>query len=650
MKEYIESFNFSDECREDTINALFEEARSCNMRGEAEIKWKTREDFYKSFENARRRRELLTDGDNMYSDDGDTFKDITLTDAYIQCESQVEVNIPEPVFTGRDHDKDFEKAKQREYVVKYILEKNDLQSKNTANERSMIIYGDSFAKVYYDDSISYDDTNHGDIKVDFISVDDIYIDPCATDFDDAEYVCYTYFMHKRKAQRLFGSYFKKKKIDIEEIASETRSEMEALHRGNDELVSSNNEVMILEFWYRNDDGNIALSMLVNGHEFKHIDNYWERTGEQNKSFPFVQFYRIKDQNNFYNISELDVILPLVENASRILSRSLESDDMQGNDIILAEENALAEGEEITNEAGAIIYTKDGKINSVRRLGGMNNMQTKIPDIQFLQQEIQRTTRNYESNMGNDQSARTNTASGLAQLRADAATQTNKKGYDRLMAWKRLFQLIDWAALEFYDEDRHIFIGTPAYKRNQYRDRGMIMPQNLDPKMGDIYFTFNSDNIAQVRNRRMVGIDSYGMNQFEEERYYPLVDCTVNATSGIEQSKSFTVQTLQWVMQTPITIDNYKIAIEIIRTIGIPQSEMIIDQWLEMFEPEMIDGLTPDIMQYLTPQQMQQLRQNPQLIEMAKNLAAQKEAQAGMPTDKMTQAQTPPGVSGVNKFA
>lgn len=654
----VNKFDFSDECREQSINDLFLEAKNAPSRVFAGHKWKIMDDFYHSYAKTMREKMQVVDGYGGEFDDFlEEYKEaLNLTDPVIQVESQVEVSIPEPVFKGRDRDNDYKKAKIREYVVKYILANNDIKSKATVNERYMLKYGDSFAKVYYDESISYDNTNNGDIKIEFVPLDDVFVDPCATSLDDAEYICYCYFMHRRKAERLYGKDFKKKDIDLDDLSTETRTTIEELNRdaaSNPEAQM--NQVMILEFWYRDDEGDIALSLLVNGKEFRHIKKYWKNTGKQNKNFPFIHFYRIKDEKNFYNTSELELIMPLTQASNQILNRSLENMEYLNNDIIVCEEDALAENEEITNEAGAIINVKQGRINSLRRLGGLNALQNNMQSLDWLQSQIQRTTRNYDSNMGKE-SERVTTASGLAQLRADSATQTNKKGFDRLQAYKRLFQLIDWCALEFYDEDRYVFIGTPYYQADRTTfmnpEKQMPMQENYDAKNGDIFFKFNSNNMKEQRNVRIVGLKDDNSNQVEYEEYYPSVDCEVSATNGVEQSKSFTIDCLQYLMKEPITVDNYKVAIELVRELGIPQAEMIIDKWLETFEPSPIEGLDPQLQAALNPQQQQMIRQNPQLIAMAQAVANQQAMQGQIKQGAVPTPQAPrvSEVRGANKFA
>jgi hypothetical protein len=635
----LNAFDYRDSERENTIVALRSEAISA--RTLVEQKWRTLDRFYSAFRATVKRWNDLSDDESELS--AEMFGDycFQLTDPYIQIESQIDPTIPEPMFFGRDNKNDGEKAKQREYVVKYLLDKNDLEGKNTQNERTFRKFGDSFAKVYYRNDIAYDDSDLGDICVDFIDKDEIFPDPTADSIESCEYIDYIYYIHRRKAQRLWGKEFKKRSIDITEIGTETKSITKLTDNTEDSTASAQHDVQITEHWYRDDEGDIALSMLIGDKEFKHVEKYWKNTGSQNKSYPFVHFYRFKENGQFWGVSELEVILPLCEIVNHILNTALANWDRMGNDSILAEENALKDGEEITNLPGETIWVKDGKINSIRRLGGLNSIQNIIETLQYFQNEIQRTLRNYESNMGKEP-ARVTTASGLQQLRSDAMQQGNIKDYDRMQAWKRLFVLLDWTALEFYNDDRHIFIGTPQMRKrakfnNLAATAAPMADSNLDSLQGNIYFTFNSENVKQARNRRIVGIED-GINQVEQEYYYPGVDCKVKATNGIEKSKSFVIEVLQTVMGMQISPDNYKVAIKLIRELGIPQSEEIINEWLEVFEPEPIEGVPPEIQAQLNPTTLQMLRKNPVLLEKAKTLMAQQAP--GNPVSQVNPAQMP----------
>ena len=99
-------------------------------------------------------------------------------------------------------------------------------------------------------------------------------------------------------------------------------------------------------------------------------------------------------------------------------------------MIVAEEDALSDESEINNMPGGITYMKSGRVNAIKRLGGLRPFSQSIEDIQFIQSQIERTVRNYDTNQGRETSKVT-TASGLAQIRADQQQQSNMKNYDRM---------------------------------------------------------------------------------------------------------------------------------------------------------------------------------------------------------------------------
>lgn len=606
-------FDYSTrEARENTICALFAYAK--NSRATIEKRWAVFDSYY------NRIREKILSLNEKASKMGLEDAKFHLTDPFIHIESQINTVVPEPRFRGRDGNLDSSKAKQRQYVVKSIIYKNDIDSKNTQNERAMRLYGDSFMKCYYDANKEYNDEITGDICLDLINVDDLFPDPNANSLDECEYIDYVYYMHKRKAVRVWGDKLKKAGIDLDELGGDSR-DSQVVSDGMSSAIMPF-DVRITEHWYIDKEGDICCSMMLNDKEFHHIEKYWDKTKVQNKLFPFVQFYRLKSMAGFWNISEIEAIIPLCDIVDRMLNAALDNIDLMSNDVTVVEEDALAENCELTNEPGAVIKVKAGRVNAVKRLGGLNALKDMIGNIQYIQGEIQRTLRNYDSNTGKE-TARVTTASGLAQLRADASQQTGIKDYDRMQAWKRLFKLIDWTALEFYDDDRLIFIGTPNSNEIENSD----MSENLDPKQGNIFFRFNSKNVRKAKNERIEGINKGLIKVSNDGYYYPSIDCEINASDGIEKSKSFTIQVLQSLISTQITIDNYKIASKLIEELDIPQKDDIIDMWADIFEPKPIEGMdeqTQAFLSKLPPQQQALFRKRPDLLELAINNAFQQD--------------------------
>lgn len=585
----LETYNYSNKAaREKTVADLLASAKLA--RSKVEPLWKTYQAYWDGV------HKVVTDINEELNELG---SDLVVADPFTQIESQIDAILPEPIFRGRDNKTDSQKAEQRQYVVQSILYKNEVEDKLSANERCMRLFGDSFFKVYYDAHADFDGGNNaGDIVVERIDIEDFFPDPNAKTINDCEYVDYAYYLHFRKIERIWGKELKKAGLQAEDL------------RGTDTLHKVFNEVgadmvEVVEHWYKDNDGDIACSIQIDGKEVKFIEKYWQNTKSQNKNFPFVQFYTTKNLHGFWNISELKAILPYIDAADKLLQNAMLNMGFQANDQIVVEENALAEGEVITNEAGAQITVKDGKINSVRRLGGLNKLEEYRGDLQYLQNEIQKTCRNYDSNMGGDTTRQT-TASGLAMLRADAGTQADIKGAPRLHSFKRMVKLIDWSALEYYDDDRLIYIGTPSVETDR------TMTENLDKTRGDIFFQFNSEKIRQDK-ASLVGIDD-GVNEVEHDYYYPAVDVEVNASSGIKKSKSFTIQALQSILQTPITTQNYKIVIAIIKELELPQSTELIKDIKKQFEPKTTGNpQLDDFMGQMSQEQQAVLRNNPQLM-------------------------------------
>lgn len=600
-------FDYSDENREATVLALFTDAQ--NEREQYELWWRTFDNYYdgyhKKIENLNdimNEDELLRKYTNY----------VCLTDAFVQVESSIDPNVPECEFYGRDKNYDSDKAKQRKYVVDYVCSINDLKSQNTANERTLRKYGDAFWKVYWDNNETNGNTI-GDIKIARVNIDDIFPDPTAKELQKGEFVDYCYYIHREQAKRFFKEELKKKRLNVDEIPSDIKDTTETVSDTN--IEHRDIEIQVLEHWYKDSEGDICCSILLGNKEIKHIKKYWQNT--DCKLFPFVHYWRIRNERTFWNLSEIKAIIPLVNAADRILNNALDCMELMANDVWLVEEGALDENAEITNRPGETITYKKG-FNPPARGKGLNALKDYIADINFIQAQIERTLRNYDTNQGKEPT-RTTTASGLAQLRADAETQGKIKDYDRMQGFKRLFILIDWTGLEFYNDDRMIFIGVPEYENNA---QGM----NLDRKKGDVFFNYNSNNMRMQGNQIT---DENGIpvinkdGSVKYEYYYPKVDCDVHASSGIEKSKSFTVQVLQGLISTPITPENYKMVIRLLEELNIPQTDDITDELTERFEmPEFLQVLNQVITQ-MPKEQKGALNANPKLVfDIAGNLLNQ----------------------------
>lgn len=554
----------TEEGRVATAEWLFEQAK--NERTAVEDGWVRNEGYY-SFVHAAaaEMREAL-------EEQGINWTPAVVPDPFIQVESQLVPEVPQPEFHGRDDDADGEKARRREFAVRYIVEENRINDMNTSNERRLRKLGDAFWKAYWDETMPCGEQS-GNIRIKDVSPEDFYPDPTAgrEGLEACEYVDYVYTMHKLKFWRLYHDVLEKKGIALEDLLqTQYRVEDGLFEPVTSGTLARDDMVQILEHWYRNPRdtkeapaGAIGCTMQAGGVEIKWIPNYWEKTGRQCRLFPFIHYWCIRDETQFWNRSELDPILSLVDAADRQIAIGQLNDAMMANDIVLVEEGALADGSEFTNVPGAQVTVKQGRMGGVARLGGLNNGIQSVSAVNWFLDQIQRTSRNYDSNNGRE-TARVTTASGLLQLRGDAETQQKLKKADRDAGFCRLYELLDWLALEYFDDDRLLFIG--AKKKGE-------QPQSL---------TYNGDDFAR---RAGVRVDMLTAAVTDEGfDYYPRVDVTVTAGDGLSKNPATTVEVLDKLAASQITADNWELLAAELEYLDIPQKQEIIEGWRRRFAP------------------------------------------------------------------
>lgn len=556
----------SREARERTAADLFQKAR--HARASAERDWETYNDYYNFIHDA---------SDEMrkaYEEQGLEFDPAVVPDPYIAVETQIQTTVPQPEFRGRDDDQDSKKAKLREYAVRFVCENNRLEDMNTSNERRLVKLGDAFWKVYWDRTMKAG-LDEGDIRIEDVPVEAVYVDPACREkgMQAGQYVFHLYRMHKVRFCNYYASELQKLGIEPDEVMSTDYSSELKLFDMTSGVNDEEDTVTVLEHWFKQPfpvtvngrkiaAGTVACSILVGGKEIKYIPQYWENTGAQNQLFPFVHYWRIRDENQFYNKSELFAIKDMVDAADRKLGMAIANDAMMSNDIILMERDSFADGHGPDNRPGAVWELKQGKNGTVRRLGGLRAIQDAVGGTEWFLKQIQRANRNYETNQGAE-AARQTTATALSMMRADAAAQDEIKIADRNLGFERLYELIDWSCLEFYDTDRLIFIGAET--------------KDEQP----VSFTFNSAAMAQTLPPVF---DYYQPDKIvhEEQEYWPRVDVTVTAGEGIIKGKQATLRALEAISQIRVTAENWRIIAAQLEILDIPNKKEIIESWKARF--------------------------------------------------------------------
>ncbi|MFC3797909.1 hypothetical protein [Cohnella sp. GCM10012308] len=465
---------------------------------------------------------------------GINFHPPSLPDAYVQVESQIDDVVPTPQFKGRDDDMDGEKAKVREQVVNFVWYNNDIDELNINNDRSLNELGNAIFKVAWDGSIQ-GPGYVGDIVIGNPDPANIFPDPAAYDVDDCEYFDFPYRLHRRKARRQFGEIVNKIMTDSNHYETEIY---------DNQTPSLDDETLqVLEHWYRDDEGDIACSIQINNVEVKHIPKYWVNTRHSgNKMYPFVHYTKIPVRKSFWGKGEIDSIKDLLDAGNREFITALLNDVFMANDIVVVEEGAMVDEEAVfPNHPGAEVRVKQNKINAIRRLGGLSQNGGILSMIQFISDKIQEANGNYDSSQGKEP-VRVTTSSGIAQLNEKAEARKSTKKAGRTQGFKRLAQLTDWTALEFYNTDRIILI------------------RGKKPNEPDTAITFNSETM------KTAGPDG--------QQYYPTVDVEISVGEGIKRSKAFTLAATQELANLKITPENVGIVLSIVDLLDLPNSDDI----------------------------------------------------------------------------
>ncbi|MGM9564605.1 hypothetical protein [Evtepia sp.] len=596
----LRTYDYSTpEARVATAEWLFTDAKT--QRAVVEQEWELYNDYYNFIRN-------VTDEVRDFArEKGIQWDAAVIPDPWIMVESQIDPKVPEPEFRGRDDDMDSQKAKEREFAVKYILDANRIEDKNTSNERRLKKLGDAFWKAYWDPEMMCG-IREGNIKVIDVPPEDLYIDPSVMNdgIQSAQFIDYVYRVHKVEFWRRYHRDLEKLGLDLDQIAAGDYQSQGGLFDLQTQ-ASEDDTIQVLEHWFKHPAdskeapaGAVGCSIQAGGREIRYIPMYWTKTGQQgqNNLFPFVHYWCVRDENRFYNKSELYPILGLVDAADRALATAQFNDAMMGNDIILQEEDALAEGETLTNEPGAVVTLRKNAMGKVQRLGGLHTAGQSLNLMNAYMEQIQRANRNYDQNLGKE-TTKVTTASGLLQIRSDADSQNELKKADRNRGFERLFELLDWLALEFFDDDRTLFLGGKKEDGVEKTE-----PQTL---------TYNSDRFGiavppvQDAITREVVREAY--------TYFPRVDVTVTAGDGVARSKAATLEVLDKLAAIQPNQQNYKILSAMLDILDIPQKQEIQKAWEEQFHPTI-------------PAELQQaLAGDPELMQVVMELAAENQVGA-----------------------
>ena len=526
--------------REETAAFLLDYA--AKSRSAMDEYWKKMRRYYDG------KHDIMSTAENFAGENALPWIPAQSTDGYIHVETQISPSVPDFEFSPRDKT-DLDKAKQRESIVRFICDNNNLEYKNSRNERRLCIDGSAVWKVCWDGDAQYSDSM-GDVTVLCPKTYEIYPDPTATDVDSCEYIGYVYKMHRQKAERLFRSDLERMGESMSDFQNYSGFSVINGNFSSDTYGSEEDTVTVTEWWFRQTSdgkavikdgekehiyrwksGDIALCVFINGKEIRYIPKYWKNTGFD--SFPFVIYSKIPTDKSIWGKSELEAIIPLIDAKDRELVYAQLNSAFSSNDIILMEENALTDSEILDNSPGAVWKLRPGMMGKVARLGNMAQSQNSLyTNSTFWQSLIESTTGNFEVSQGREPSSVT-TATGIALLNERAESRKSLKNTDKNAGFKRLYSLIDKTSLEYYNDGRIIRLGFA-----------------------------NDDEFV------------YGFGGFvkktRERKYIPEMDISIHTGSAITNSRAFTISALSDLINMKINADNYKLVKAYVEKIGIPE--------------------------------------------------------------------------------
>ncbi|MBR5528463.1 MAG: hypothetical protein IKV97_05605 [Clostridia bacterium] len=549
-------FDYSDKTsREETISHLMHLA----SRSKCAINsyWKKMRDYYDGDHEIRAHNAPFAAEQDIPWDAAQS------TDGFIHAESQVDTKVPEFEFSPRTGE-DYERSKQRERITRFVCDINSLERKNAVNERRLNILGSAVYKVCWDSSL-FDGHNYGDVVIDIPKPEQLLTDPSASTVDGCEYIGYVYRMHRQKAKRIFEQDIKNAGFDISEFFSPYRSGGKGYYdyTGEERIADDYDDtVTVTEWWFRQPEdgsatvpcfvegkrvnvsfkwkaGDIALSVLVGGREIRYIPKYWKNT--VCTMFPFVIYTKIPKEDSVWGKSELEALIPLIDASDRELAFAQLNSAFSSNDIIVAEENALSDDGCLDNSPGAVWKLRPGMMGKIQRLGNAAYTESnQYNNSAFWREVMKETAGNYDLNQGVEPT-RVTTASGIALLNERAKNRQMMKKVIKAEGFRRLYELIDRTALEYYDDGRILQIGAVDKGEKIYRFADFA----TYPDGGDC-------------------------------AYIPLVDVKIHVGDGIANSKAFTVQALSDLMKVNINEDNFRLVQSYVELMGLPMRGEICD--------------------------------------------------------------------------
>lgn len=387
-----------------------------------------------------------------------------------------------------------EKTKQ---VLDWIWEVTRMDEKLPNAERDFLIAGIGWLKVYFDPDVNYP---HGEIAVDVVHPDYIFIDPDATSLDKAKFIIQRtptplWLIRKEYEKGIYVKPDETISEDTDEtIPADTNREVDGVGR---DYETKHERAWLIELWIRDDatfeedEGehkkgeakypNGRRIVVANGVVLSDDHNPFDDGG-----FPYVPFLNYEQSDTFWPMGDVEHLDEVNNDINKIVSRLNDWIRYSAHSYIIYDKEANIDEDSMDNLEGAkILKDKGGDVNIVSPppmpasiFEWLNQCKSDLEIISGIREVLQ----------GRDPKAG---KSGVAfeRLQEFALSRIRKKARNIDNGLVKLGELFISRIKQFYPEERQIRI-TGDFSIQQTDATGQpMMGADGQPEMKAVGYDF-----------------------------------------------------------------------------------------------------------------------------------------------------------------
>lgn len=263
----------------------------------------------------------------------------------------------------------YDKARTVQAILDSEWKRTNMFSKLHLFNHLNLIYGTAIAGIIWNGKSR---NGLGDVESVVISPFNFFIEPSATEIDNAEYVIYATY---KKASELISSFPDK----AEEIKAQTTTEVdENLMFGDERTDYGSNNILYIECYMKDyatetyveeeieDEKTVKYKktkmkyprgrrVIIAG-DVLLID---EENPYEDGKFPFVSMNCYPQHGTFWGISEVEMLVSPQKHANRIMNSIIENAMLNGNPWTVMDSNCGIERNSLSNRPGLVLRKKPG---------------------------------------------------------------------------------------------------------------------------------------------------------------------------------------------------------------------------------------------------------------------------------------------------